>query len=1016
MRRFLFILTLSVITFFHGIGQFKDVTPAKTRIEFNGKFPSVLDIKNQKPISSYKPHYNQRLHLSSGLQGPLKINTFSPQSGSAWVTGQSRQAVSVRNSSIADKTVDYLIEVYETTTFHKPDLNVDVIESSVDELGILHVQFRQKLYDLPIFNSESYVHGQEDFTSFNGRIFIFSSEPDDIPELSMDDAVYLVEKDLHIDVEKRHDRLNPTLTSEEKNELGYYEDNETIKLAYHLEIHKNIIEKWEYFIDAKSGEILSKFPTICKFHNHATETKMDFDGPSVSNANDLFGDAKQINTYNVENFFFMIDATRSMYNASTSNMPNEPVGVIWTIDAFETSPENEDFQYGHVFSNNNNWTGQENAVSAHYNAGKAFEYFKTVHGRESINGQGGNIISLVNISDKDGKTLENAFWNGAAMFYGSGGQAFLPLARGLDVAAHEMSHGVIQNTANLTYQGESGAINESMADIFGAMVDRDDWLIGEDVIVSSAFPSGALRNLQDPHNGAAQGDYNNGFQPKHVNEQYLGNADNGGVHINSGIPNHAYYLFASSVGKEKAEQIYFRALERYLVKSSKFIDLRLAVIQAANDLDTDGNGAEVAAAASAFDQVGITDGTGGNYQQDLEVNNGNDFILATSSDRSQLNLYNGSFQYLFTLFDGGVINKPSISDDGEAVFFVGGDNKIYVVFFNWDTGMPTIGTFDNNPIWRNAIISKDNSKFAALYNDESNRIFVYDFASQSGVNFELYNPTFTQGVVTNNVDFADAMEFDYSGNYIMYDAKSTFPSTDATPIVVWDIGFLKIWNEQADTWSLGTIEKLFTNLPEGTSVGNPVFAKNSPYIITFDRRNEKEEYFLMGANIETGELNTMVQNSFWNVPNFAVDDQKIIVDVFSNGVYNLFTVDLDASKINTIPQSGKQVLGNSRWGLWFANGERNLNTAVDELERISVISLYPNPTSDMLNLEVNLEESGSGSLQIFGNDGRLFHNENINIFSGKNNYSVDIGYLPSGTYLARIMTGNKAGIKLFIKQ
>ena len=316
----------------------------------------------------------------------------------------------------------------------------------------------------------------------------------------------------------------------------------------------------------------------------------------------------------------------------------------------------------------------------------------------------------------------------------------------------------------------------------------------------------------------------------------------------------------------------------------------------------------------------------------------------------------------------------------------------------------------------NYFISQVDSKFAALYNDESNRIFVYDFASQSGVNFELYNPTFTQGVVTNNVDFADAMEFDYSGNYIMYDAKSTFPSTDATPIVVWDIGFLKIWNEQADTWSLGTIEKLFTNLPAGTSVGNPVFAKNSPYIISFDRRNEKEEYFLMGANIETGELNTMVQNSFWNVPNYAVDDQKIIVDVFSNGVYNLFTVDLDDSKIKTIPQSGKQVLGNSRWGLWFANGERNLNTSVDDLERISIISLYPNPTSDLLNLEVNLEENGTGTLQIFGNDGRLFHNENITIFSGKNNYSLDIGNLPSGTYLARIMTGNKAGIKLFIKQ
>jgi Zinc metalloprotease (elastase) len=107
------------------------------------------------------------------------------------------------------------------------------------------------------------------------------------------------------------------------------------------------------------------------------------------------------------------------------------------------------------------------------------------------------------------------------------------------VAAHEMSHGVVQNTANLNYQGESGAINESFADVFGSMVDRDDWLIGEDVVNRSVFTSGALRSLMDPNNGGTRlGD--NGYQPKSVSEQYFGSENNGGVHINSGIPNHAF--------------------------------------------------------------------------------------------------------------------------------------------------------------------------------------------------------------------------------------------------------------------------------------------------------------------------------------------------------------------------------------------------------------------------------------------------------------------------------------------
>jgi Zn-dependent metalloprotease len=94
---------------------------------------------------------------------------------------------------------------------------------------------------------------------------------------------------------------------------------------------------------------------------------------------------------------------------------------------------------------------------------------------------------LINVADDDGSSMGNAFWNGQAMFYGNGDGAFQPLARGLDVAGHEMSHGVIQSTANLEYQGESGALNESFADVFGVLIDRDDWKIGEDVVKASSI-------------------------------------------------------------------------------------------------------------------------------------------------------------------------------------------------------------------------------------------------------------------------------------------------------------------------------------------------------------------------------------------------------------------------------------------------------------------------------------------------------------------------------------------------
>lgn len=333
-----------------------------------------------------------------------------------------------------------------------------------------------------------------------------------------------------------------------------------------------------------------------------------------------------------------------MFNGTQSSFPNNPVGTILTLDGLNKSPNSGSFSYKTVNSTNNTW-GDKAAVSSQWNSSECYKYFLATHGRKSIDGKGGNIISLVNIADDDGSGSDNAFWNGEAMFYGNGNFAFKPLAGGLDVGGHEMSHGVVQSTANLEYEGESGALNESFADIFGAMIDRDDWLLGEDVIKNNSFPSGALRSMSDPHNGGKSSN-DNGWQPKHMDDK--GGQDNGGVHINSGIVNYAFFLFASNlnVGKDKAEKVYYKALTDYLVKSSVFIDERAAVVQAAKDLYGAGS-AVVVAAESAFTQVGIGSGgsaSGSVYQKDLPANPGGDFIVATDAASDQVYLaYNSNF-------------------------------------------------------------------------------------------------------------------------------------------------------------------------------------------------------------------------------------------------------------------------------------------------------------------------------------------------------------------------------------
>ena len=96
------------------------------------------------------------------------------------------------------------------------------------------------------------------------------------------------------------------------------------------------------------------------------------------------------------------------------------------------------------------------------------------HGRNSIDGNGGTIRSFINVADQSGRPLDNAYWNGKGMYYGNGSQAFSPLVKALDVAGHELTHGVIEATAGLRYIGQSGALNEALADIFGCMIDRSN--------------------------------------------------------------------------------------------------------------------------------------------------------------------------------------------------------------------------------------------------------------------------------------------------------------------------------------------------------------------------------------------------------------------------------------------------------------------------------------------------------------------------------------------------------------
>lgn len=255
----------------------------------------------------------------------------------------------------------------------------------------------------------------------------------------------------------------------------------------------------------------------------------------------------------------------------------------------------------------------DEAVNEAYDsAGSTYDFFSEVLERNSIDDKGLRLDSTVHYGVK----YDNAFWNGDQMVYGDGdGELFKRFTICIDVIAHELTHGVTQYEASLNYSGESGALNESMSDVFGSLVkqwvkkqtaDQADWIIGEGLFTEKVKGVG-IRSMKEP--GTAYNDPVLGKdpQPAHYKDIYVGMKDNGGVHINSGIPNRAFYLTATAIGGnawEKAGKIWYVALRDRLRPKSNFKDAASLLVKVAGELYGEAS-KEQLAVQKAWQQVGV---------------------------------------------------------------------------------------------------------------------------------------------------------------------------------------------------------------------------------------------------------------------------------------------------------------------------------------------------------------------------------------------------------------------------
>ncbi|MCS6873620.1 MAG: M4 family metallopeptidase [Pyrinomonadaceae bacterium] len=473
--------------------------------------------------------------------------------------------------------------------------NVDEFEISkaeIDDLKMAHVRFQQKVNGLPVWEGEAIVHLRSDAElsvitdDLKANITVETK-----PNLSAEDAV---------EIAKRHYRGSKFLTEEPKVDLWIYRGTERDHLAYRVRMRR---------IDGSSHPTM---PVIF-IDAHTGEKIFSYDNLQTGSGSSLYSGTVTIDTSVSGSTYYMEDLNRRIGTFDFRNGTSQVYRFTDTDDIWNTS-------------------SQRAGVDAHYGAMKTYDYYFNVHGRRGVdNNQGpGSYTAAANSSIRllssrvhYGTNYNNAFWDGTYMTYGDGdGTTFTPLTT-LDICGHEMTHGVIERTANLTYSGESGALNESFADVFGAMVElyarggsptADTWKIGEQAYTPNTAGD-ALRYMDDPHRAA-----NSGFtaddDPDHYAERYTGTADNGGVHINSGIGNKAFYLVAAGgthhrsgvtvtgIGATKAARIWYRALAYYMTSGTNFSGARTATLNAATDL-YGSSSAEYNTVATAWCAVGV---------------------------------------------------------------------------------------------------------------------------------------------------------------------------------------------------------------------------------------------------------------------------------------------------------------------------------------------------------------------------------------------------------------------------
>jgi len=449
---------------------------------------------------------------------------------------------------------------------------IKLLKKETGKLGLTHYRYQQTVNGVPVELSAFIAHVLNGMVvSVNGEFF---SDVNTNTRSSLSEAGALTKALNHSgatsykwEIQGEEDHLkweqnDPNATYYPKGELVLINSNgkidEPLKLAYKFNVYaQKPFSRREIYIDASTGSAVWEQDLIHEADVVGTATTL-YSGTQTITCDDSSGPFRLQETGRG-------NGVRTFSNQNATNYGN-------AVDITNTSA---------------NWTMTEAGLDAHWGAELTYDYYWNEHGRNSIDDAGFQLNSYVHHDNN----YANAFWDGNRMTYGDGSGNNMPFTA-LDIAGHEVTHGLTSNTADLVYQNESGALNESFSDIFGISIDFinrpgvADWVLGDDIGM-------IIRDMANPH---SENDPNTYLEPTYW---YTGTNDNGGVHTNSGVQNFWFVLLTdggsgtngigdsytvNQLGLTVAGQVAFRNLTVYLTQSSEYADARFFAIQSAVDL------------------------------------------------------------------------------------------------------------------------------------------------------------------------------------------------------------------------------------------------------------------------------------------------------------------------------------------------------------------------------------------------------------------------------------------------